>query len=260
MRHRFRGAPGRGGILFKLLVVLAGLFALAALGWMVLLPYCLTAQLRERTGFDASVATLMVNPFTGELRARGLVVGNPPTFPRPEFLQVRELDLDADVFSLFSSKPVLNRVTLDIALVALVKRADGRTNAEVFRGYLADPAGRPAAAARTERHFLIRRLDLRFDRLLLADYTGRQPVVRDYPVKLDRTFANVSDSRQLMLPASLDQLFALGGAVGGLLPEDVGRVVENALHSGKDLLKGALGPDKHVFNSFSDTLEESKKP
>jgi hypothetical protein len=194
------------------------------------------------------------------VRARGLVVNNPPTFPRPEFLQVREFDLDADAFSFFSSKPVVNRVTLDIALVALVKRADGRTNAEVFRSYLADPAGRPAASVRNDHAFLIRRLDVRFDRLLLADYTGRQPVVRDYPVNLNRTFANVSDSRQLMLPGSLDQLFALGGAVGGLLPETIGRVVENALHSGTDLFKGVVRPDKQVFNRFSDTLEESKKP
>lgn len=257
-------AAERGGILLKGMVLLVAFLALAALAWMTLLPYALASQVRKRTGFDVAVDTLMVNPFTGSIRARGLVVNNPPTFPRPEFLQVREFDAEADLVSLFTSRPVVDRLTLDIGLLALVRRADGRTNVEVFRGYLEAPAEPglppPAAAARPARAFTIRKLTVRFDRLLLADYTGRSPVVREYPVKLDRTFTHVTDSRQLLLPESLGQLFALGGAVGGLLPEDIGRVLGNALDSGRDLLRGVSRPSTEAFRGFSDALEESKKP
>ena len=199
--------------------------------------------------------------------AQGLVINNPPTFPQPEFLQVREFAVEAEMWSLFSDKPVLNLVKMDIGLVALVKRPDGLTNTEVFRGYLAseDEGGdvpiptsrRPEPAG---KEFLIRKLEVRFDRLLVADNTGKRPVMKEYPLKIDRTYENVTDGDQLLLPGSLDQVFALGGAVGSLLPDDVGRILDETLRSGTDLLKKVTDSEVNPFKGFSDTLEESKKP
>jgi len=249
----------RGGILGKLLVLGAVLGALAALAWMLFMPMWATHWLRQRTGFDVSVQSLMVNPFSGRIVARGVAINNPPTFPRSEFLQVREFEAEAEVFSLLGDRPVFTRIKLDIGLVALVKREDGRTNLEVFRGYLA-PA-KPGRERPAESPPLrIRRLEVRFDRFLIADHTGRQPVVRDFPLNLERSFDNVTDTRQLMLPASLDQLIALSGAVGGLLPEELAQAVDRALRSGSDLIR-ELGRGRPViFGGHADTLEESKKP
>jgi|UniRef100_UPI00404B1CE7 hypothetical protein len=242
------------------MVLLSAFIALVALVWMLALPYLLTSWVRQRTGFDLEVGVMMVNPISGRLALKDLVVKNPPTFPQPEFLRIREFSADADVWSLFSEKPVFNSVKVDIDLVALVKRGDGRSNAEVFRGYLVDPNGRPAPVSIARgKEFLIHKLDLRFDRLILADHSGSRPQVREYPVKLDRNFVDVTDGKQLMLPASLDQIFDLGGAVGSLLPEEIGRMLDNAFRSGAELLNQATQPKK-VFNRFSDTLEESKKP
>lgn len=243
----------------KLLVFFAVLFALLALAWMLLLPTLVTKWLRDRTGFDASVQSLMVNPFTGRIVARGVAINNPPTFPRAEFLLVREFEADAQLFTLYSAKPVFDHIKLDVALVALVKRDDGRTNAEVFRDYLA-PNRLGAGKEREQRPLRIRRLEVRFDRLLVADYTRRVPVVEEYPINLDRTFDNVTDPRQLTLPASLDQLFALGGAVGGLLPQELADAVDRALRSGTDVMRELGRRNPTIFGGFTDTLEESKKP
>ncbi len=246
--------------MIKCVVLLTGFLALVALAWMLMLPYVLTSWVRNRTGFDVQVKTLMANPISGRLSAHGLIVMNPPTFPQPEFLSIREFTAEADVWSLFSAKPVFKLMKLDIDQVALVKRKDGRSNAEVFRGYLLEPTGQPAPkTTRKGKEFIIRQLEIRFDRLLLADHTTSRPRVQEYPVKLDRTFADVTDGKQLMLPASLDQIFDLGGAVGSLLPEELGQILDNALRSGADLLDQVTQPKK-VFNGFSDTLEESKKP
>lgn len=251
--------------MLKFLFVLTALCAALALAWMVALPSVFSSWVRQRTGFDVAVQSLMVNPFTGKIHARGLAINNPPTFPQPEFLQVREFVLEAAVLSLFSDKPVLERVSMDIGLVALVKRSDGQTNAGVFRGYLAsaDQEVAPPSMRRSEvkrKKFLIKKLEVRFDRLLVADNTGKRPVMRDYPLNIDRTYENVTDGDDLLLPASLDQVFALGGAVGSLLPDDVSRILDDTLRSGTDLLKKVSGSEVNPFKGFSDTLEESKKP
>lgn len=260
MRARRHRSGRRGGILAKLLVACAILFALAALAWMLLLPVWAAHWVRHRTGFDASVQSLMVNPFSGRILARGVAVNNPPTFPRAEFLQIREFEAEARLASLFTDRPVFTRLRLDIGLVALVKRPDGRTNLEVFRGYLAPtvPAGdgRPAEPAPLR----IQRLEVRFDRFLIADYSGRQPVVREYPLNLDRTFDNVADPRQLMLPGSLDQLIALSGALGSLLPGELAQAVDQALRSSSDLVRELGRRNPVILDRAVDTLEESKKP
>lgn len=257
-----RPAAQRGGIRLKLLLFLVGLAAIASLAWMVLLPGIVTSRLRQRTGFDASVASLMVNPFTGRVVAQGFVLNNPPTFPRPEFLQVRAFEAEVEMFTLFTSRPVFTRVTLNVALLALVRRPDGKTNASVFQSYLTEDAPGPQPAGREEprRAFLIRHLEVRFDQLRIADYTHKDPVVRDYPIKLDRTFTNLTDSRQLVLPGSLDQLFALGQAVGTLLPEEAGQALDRAMRSGTDAVRELTRRDRPVVPRFTDALEESKKP
>ena len=83
--------PGRsrGSCLLKLLALLAVLGAATALGWMLLLPVVVVAQLRERTGFDATVETLSCNVFSGRIAVRGLVVKNPASFPIGDFLDLR---------------------------------------------------------------------------------------------------------------------------------------------------------------------------
>jgi len=281
MPPEVRNAPVRGGILAGLLLFLAAGFALAALAWMLLLPVVVTAQIRSRTGFDASFSSLMVNPFSGHVVAKGFVLANPPTFPRREFLQVREFEIDGDLLTLFSDKPVIRRLRLDIPLVALVKRSDGRTNTQVFQNYL---AGRPAIASypratdpiapspppgtysvtqpapAKRQPFLIRELQIKVDRFLISDHTGREPVVHDYPLQLDRTFANVTDAQQLLLPASLDQLFVLSGAVGSILPADLTGAIDRAMRSGTDVMRELARQRPTIFQGFTDALEESKKP
>lgn len=247
--------------MLKLLFVLAGLLAAAVLAWMALLPHLVASHLRKRTGFDVAFSALMVNPVTGELRARGLVINTPPTFERPEFLQVREIEAVAEGWSWLGDKPVLKRLELDVGLVALVKRADHRTNMDVFRDYLGTSApGRAAATTGSARPLLIKELRVRFDRLLVADHTKRTPVVQNHAIKLDRTFTNVADVRELLLPEALNELFALGGSVGSILPDELGRIFDQVLGSGQNLLKRVPRPETEALKGFSDALEESKKP
>lgn len=259
-----RRAAQRGGIKLKLLLALVAVSATVALAWMLLLPGLVTAQLRQRTGFEANVASLMVNPFTGRIVARGFVLNNPPTFPRAEFLQVRSFEAEAEMFTLFTDKPVFTRVVLDVGLLALVRRPDGKTNAGVFQNYLLEdvpgPALRRTDREKPPRAFLIRRLEVRFDRLLIADHTRREPAVNEYPLKLERTFTDITDSRQLVLPGSLDELFALGRAVGTLLPEDASQALDRAMRSGTDTVRELTRRNRPVMPGFTDALEESKKP
>ena len=263
-RDRRISSSTRGGALFKLLVVLAVLFAAGALAWMLFLPAIVTAQLRSRTGFDATVQSLAVNPFTGRVELRGLVITNPPTFPEHEFMEVREFSANAEVFSLLSDRPVFTTLVLDVASVTLVLRPGGQTNATAFQHHLAsDGAGTPSPPS-PPHHFLIRHLTLRADRLVIVDHSGPQPASHEYHLGLNQSYTDVTDVRQLLSPAALQSLAPVGLALKGLVPGELGDAIGDAM---KGATKAGAGFFKTVghkagekVKGFFDALEESRKP
>jgi hypothetical protein len=236
-------ARQRGGLLARLLAAFVVFLAVAALAWMLLLPVVVTSLLRSRTQFGVTVQSLSVNPFTATVHLRGLIIENPPTFPMPDFVQVREFRATAGLFTLFSDRPVIDEAVVDIAQVTLVKNQAGQRNAALFQERLAGAsapvrAGGPPAAgpAPQSKEFLIRHLELRFDKLRLVDASGGQPGTQEYDLGLRQTYENVTTPVQIAVPI-LGRLAARGGAIGDL----AGKLGADALATARQTGRGAQG-------------------
>ncbi|MFA5056643.1 MAG: hypothetical protein WC485_00895 [Opitutaceae bacterium] len=249
-----QAASQRGGIGFKLLFFLALFGAGVALAWMCLLPEAVARLVRARTGFGIEIQSLYANPFTADLEIHGLVVTNPPSFPRKDFVELREFRARARLFSLFSRRPVIDDAVIDVALVCLVKDAHGLINTRVFQaGLLGPAAGPPPGTKPEEREFLIKRLQVRLDRLVIADYSRRRPDVREFNLNFNHAYENVTSARQLAVPLG-DILSPVAGAIGGILPEagqalrTAGAAVEETGRKTGEAVKG-----------FFDALEKTLK-
>ena len=279
MRAVNRARPLGGGVFFKLLFFLAVLGAVAALAWMLLLPEYVTREIQSRTGFDATVTSLSCNPISGRLTIRGLVLTNPPSFVTGDFLQLREFRASGDVWSLWSDRVSLDELTLDVRKIALVRRADGRSNADVFAQNLGfAPAPAPSAAtlpppkspaapaSPPAKKFLIRRLTLRVDQLVLADYSGAKTEVKEFNLAVDQHYENVTEPKQILVPEVLRKVAAenLGPLLGRLVPGDLGRTLgdtaRDAAKSGEALLKDAGAQATDLFHGLREKLEQTKKP
>jgi len=266
IRLRRQNSRERGGILTKAIVVLAVLFAVAALAWMLFLPAIATSQLRSRTGFDAKVQSLSVNPFTGVVHIRGLTVTNPPTFPVPEFLTLREFEADAEVFSLLTDRVVFDTLAVDLEQVTLVKRKDGKSNAEVLYQNYSAPAGSPPAPPSTApaRKYLIRKLNIKLDQVTVADHSGSTPVLHVYKINLNHSYTDVTSVKDLLAPMSMQALAPLGTAISDLVPGNLGQalndVLKGASKSGSGWLKDFGHKVQQKAKGYIDALEESKKP
>lgn len=254
-------AAKRGGVFFKLLVFLVVVFAFIALAWMLFLPMILTNQLRTRSGFDATIQRLTVNPVSGTIELRGFVLTNPPTFPEPDFIELREFSANVQIASVFSDRLIFDRMVVNVANVTLVKRADGTTNAEALKANLTVHDTKVLVAkAKPARPVLIHHLDLRIDRLVVADYTLRRPTRRDFVLNLKQAYVDVTELDQLFAPAVLKTLAPVATAISGLIPGDVGKALGEAGKSGADLLQEAKRKTETRVKGFFDALEESKKP
>jgi uncharacterized protein involved in outer membrane biogenesis len=257
-------ARRRGGLLARLLAAFVVFLAVAALAWMLLLPVVVTSLLRSRTQFGVTVQSLSVNPFTATVHLRGLVIENPPTFPLPDFVQVREFRATGGFFTLFSDRPVIDEAVVDIAQVTLVKNPAGQRNAALFQERLAGApaparAGVPPATGPTPkaREFLIRHLELRFAKLRLVDASGDQPGTREYDLGIRQTYENVTTPVQIAVPI-LGQLAARGGVMGDL----AGKLGADALATAKQtgaVLKDAGQQAGAALQGFFQSLEQKAK-
>lgn len=277
---RQRTAECRGGCLVKLFLLFAVAVAVGALAWMLFLPIWVTAEIRARTGFDASVASLSCNPFGGKVTVRGLVLSNPATFPKRDFVELREFAAEAEVWSLFSERIVVDALSVDVRRLTLVRRADGKSNAEMLHremgggvlvvapevGAATKSSPPPATAPELGRKFLIRRLALRFDQLVIVDYSGAVPVVQEFALGLDQRYENVTEAKQLVVPEVLRKVASadLGPILGRFVPGEVGRALgaaaREAATGGTELLKGAGQRANELLKGMREKLEETKKP
>ena len=251
----------RGGALFKLLVLLVVIFAFGALAWMLFLPVIVTSQIRRHSGFDATVERLAFNPFTGAMELQGFVLTNPPTFPVSDFLHLRQFQATTKITTFFSEKPEFDEMFVDVAKLTLVKREDGTTNAQALQNNVKGTSKDSLVAkSRTQAPFLVRKLQLKVDQLVIVDYSGRQPTTREFSLHLDQRYADVTSFDQLFAPGVLKDLAPVATAIGGMIPGDLGRALSEAGASGTDFLKqvGRKAGDK--VKGFFDALEESKKP
>jgi hypothetical protein len=249
----------------KACLFLGGVLALAALVWMILLPTVVEHELRAVTGFDVRVAVLAANPFTGRVVVRGLVASNPPGYPRPDFVEMRELHADVNVFSwVLSGRVVVSSLDVDIGRVVLMRRHDGKTNAGDFmaafkRGGQAAEAAPPAPGK--PAGYLVKSLRLRLEQLVVADYSGTNPEERTYDLRIDQTYANISDPKQLLVPGVVRSLrgFLQNHDAARLLPGDFGSALASAVGDAaliKDEVKETGKKAGKLFKGLLQKLEQ----
>lgn len=250
-----------GALKFWLLA--GGVFAAAALAWMAFLPAVVEHELRAVTGFDARVAVLAANPFTGRVAVREMTVRNPPRYPAPDFIELRELRADVDAYSwIFTGRIVVNDLELDAAKVELIRERGGGSNAGEFMASFSK--GRSASPAKPAK-FLVKKLRIRLDQLVVADNTGPKLDEKTYDLHIDHSYTNVTDASQLLVPDVARTLYAFGlhHDLGQLLPGDFGRALGDAIDGVSDVgsrLRDAGKRTGDYLKGLLDKLEQSSKP
>jgi hypothetical protein len=243
-------------MLVKVLLVIGVLFALGSILWVVLLPGLVVSSIRSRTGFAARVEKLSVNPFTGSVTIKGLVLKNPEGWPADEFVELREFRAEAHLASLFSDRFVADEVVVDLKQVKVVRNQQGTLNATAFQNGF--KGNSPDAAAQTKssagkQGFLIKHLVLKFDKLALADYSGRKPVIKEYSLAINQEMRDVDSVAKLMSPLTGSALGLVNEAAGGLLKVDPG-----LLRDATDLIQQAGKKTGEKLKGLLDSLDKKK--
>jgi len=267
--RRFQASSVRGGLLLKLVLVLAALAAMAAIAWVVLLPSLIVSAVRDKTGFVLQIDQLSANPFTGKVHVSGLVLKNPADWPRSDFVQLRRFELQTSLTGLFGDRFVADDLVIDAAQIAFVRNHDGQLNVNVFRKGFAGPDTASAAApeaksapsaAGTPSKFLIHHLSLKLDQLVFADYTGREPRIKEYKLGLSRELYEVDSIAKLVDPLAGATLRPLADTLTGILKHQNGLRIDSpiSVDDALDALESAGRKTGAGLKSLIQSLEKKK--
>jgi hypothetical protein len=264
-------------MLTKLFVFACALAATFALMWMLLLPSIVTGLIKKRTGFDATVQHLYVNPFTASVYISQLRINNPDTFPQNDFVSVNEFKTAVEPGSVFSDRVVVKDAVFDVAFIAVVKNAQGQTNLDAFKAGVQsssaedkgpDQKGQPKPAAPAEKEppkqFLIHHLVVKLDKIIIADYSGAQPNVREITLNINRTFTEVTDLKQISVRLLADLSAAGAGKLansilGLVIPTPILEQLGVVTKDTGGILQGTGQKTKDLFKGLFDSLEEKPK-
>ena len=250
------GRRQHGGLLTKMLLGFALLFAVGAMLWIVLLPSIVVTTIRSRTGFAVKVEQLSANPFTGKVTIKGLVLKNPADWPVEEFVDLREFHAEANLFSLLGSRIVVDEMVVDVAQVTLVKNQQGKVNALAFKAGLAGkdaPASAASGQGGAQPGFLIRHLVLRFDKLVYADCSGGRPKTKDYSLNISREMRDVDSVAKIVSPFTGSALGMITGTLSGKFP-----VNPDVLGDLKASLQDAGKKTGEKLKSLLDSLDKKR--
>jgi hypothetical protein len=144
---------------------------------------------------------------------------------------------------------VADEVVLDLGQVKVVRNQQGALNATTFQNGLkgnSPNAANQAKANSGKQAFLIKHLVLKFDKLTLADYSGRKPVIKEYNLGINQEMRDVDSVAKLMSPLTGQALNLVNEAAGGLLKvdpgllKDVTGLIQEAGKKTGEKLKGLL--------------------
>jgi len=247
----------RGGLIFRVLLVIVVLGMFAAAAWVVLLPSLIVSTVRSKTGYTVKISQMSANPFTGKTQLNGFVIRNPDFWPEPEFVDMRRFSADVELRSLFSDRFVADEIELDVARVVLVRDQRGKLNAMEFSNALSgtpDSGGARKDGGTKQQAFLIKHLKLKFDRMTYADYSGGgKPVTKEYKLGIDQELRDVDSVAKLIAPFTGTSLALINDALPAKYKLDPG-VMQNIT----DMLKGAGKKTEETFKGLLDSLEKKK--
>jgi hypothetical protein len=237
MRLKHSRSNQGGGALTQIVVFLLCAGAMLSLGWIMLLPGLFTSVIQNRTGFPAKIDYFYANPFTSEVRMRGLAIMNPAGFAAADCLEVHQFTAKADLFSLLGGAPVLDMSTIDVTRVTVVTNADGVTNLDLMsRKFVSDSGlkpnagGKSLAASRTPApspfQFLVRKLDIRLNEVVLKDERQGKTAQLVHSLGFKRSYNDVTPETKFNADLPED-VVAAGKEVGERVSGGLKRVLAN---------------------------------
>jgi len=220
------------GVLLALVILLVVLFLSLNLIARLSVEY----GAKKVTGFPLDVGSVNLRLFRSTVDVRNILLKNPSEFDEPLFVDLPDLFIAYRLGSLFSGRPHINNMAIEIKTLTIVKNKKGESNAAKLKGVL--------SSGGSSSKYTIDTLRLKFSgEAIIKDYTKPKMVERRIKLRVDRTYHDVTETTPITR-------LALNSIIGDL--PDIGVTADQ-------LKKGLEGVGQDAGKAAQGFFENIKK-
>ncbi|MFA5689329.1 MAG: hypothetical protein WC959_09325 [Kiritimatiellales bacterium] len=198
-------------------------------------------------GVPIELHSVSINPFTGTVNLKGLVVGNPAGFNTPSAMELGEFKINLCTKSLFSDTIVIKEILIREPGVTYERALRG-SNLSAIQDHLASPETVPAeetAAAETPAE---------------KAAPAKKVIIEDF--QLNGAKVNVSitaaGGRRITLPLPPVHLKDIGKEKGGATPVEAAKeIFSSVTHAITQLVASAGDLTKNIGSAASDAAKSA---
>ena len=226
-------------LLWKTLAVLIVLLVVLFLSLNLIARFSVEYGAKKITGFPLQVGSVNLRLFSSKVDVHNILLKNPAEFQEPLFVNLPQLYIDYRLGSMFSGRPHINDMLIEIKTLTIVKNAKGESNAAKLKGVL--------SSGDSSSKYTIDRLRLKIKgEVIIKDFSKPKPTERHIgPLDLEPVYVNVTES------TPITRLVLMTVASQVKLP-DIGVKVE-------DLKKGLEGVGQDAGKAAQGLFENIKK-
>jgi hypothetical protein len=228
-------------LLWKILAGLVVLLVILFLARNVIARKSVEVGVKKVTGFPIEVGSVDLGMFSGKVDVHDVKLMNPSEFKEKMFVDMPQLYVDYRFGSMLSGTPHVNDMLINIKQLVVVKNEKGESNAMKLKGVV-------SSGGSSSTKYQVDKLRIHIGTVTLKDYSRVGLGDRNYPLNIDATYMNITDS------SDISRLVLLTVMNHVKLP-DIGINVDD-LKKGLGNMTGAAGK---VLEGVSKTAEEAGK-
>jgi len=160
------------------------------------------------TGAPTKIDHFALRVFKNSVHIKGFKMYNPEGFPKEVFVDIPEVEIDLNVGALLKKKIHIQKVTLDLNEVVIIKNKEGKLNIDALK--VAEAEDKTPAKTEEKKEapkkksepipMQIDELNLNLGRVIYKDFTkGDTPKIDVYEIGIkDKKYKNITSAQQLV--------------------------------------------------------------
>ena len=239
-------------LLWKILAALAVLMVILFLTRNVIARIAVEKGAKRMTGFPLEIGSVDLGLFSSKVDVRDLKLMNPSEFQDKLFVDMPQLYVDYQFGSMLSGAPHINDMLINIKQLVVVKNNKGESNAMKLKGVVS------SGGSSSSKKYRVDKLRIHVGTVTLHDYSRAGLGERQYPLNIDATYSNITDSTDisrlvLLTVMSQVRLPDIGVSVNDL-KKNLGDVTGTASKALENVSKTAEDAGKGLFDSLKKAV------
>ncbi|MFH1837648.1 MAG: hypothetical protein ABH862_06015 [Candidatus Omnitrophota bacterium] len=147
------------------------------------------------TGVKLDIEKIELGIFRTNVKIKGMKLYNPDSYADRIMADIPEIYVDYDLGKILKGVIYLNEIKFHLAELYIIKGKDGKVNVDYLKAVKNKADGEEIEKSEKGKisDIEIKRLYLKAGKVVYKNYSGNEPIVREFNVNLDNEYENIKD-------------------------------------------------------------------